>query len=151
MSLSPLGAEDWRSPCHIWRTVTLTTARSTATGSDCLPGTVPSALEETEDALVKLRAKQAWRDRLQDAVKSNQEAVRLSIETYPAGLTDFLSVIDAQHKPYASQDLSAHAARHQRLTRSPEAGHRRLNRDCTISSAQSDSQAAWIKPLCFAP
>lgn len=66
-----------------------------------------TALEETEDALVNYSQEQKRRERLEDAVKSNEEAVRLSSETYRAGLTDFLSVLDAERELYANEDLLA--------------------------------------------
>jgi len=66
-----------------------------------------TALEETEDALVKYSQEQKRRERLEDAVKSNEEAVQLSSETYRAGLTDFLSVLDAERELYANEDLLA--------------------------------------------
>jgi len=66
-----------------------------------------SAFEETEDALVDYSEEQKRRERLEDAVKSNEEAVQLSSETYRAGLTDFLSVLDAQRELYANEDLLA--------------------------------------------
>ena len=65
------------------------------------------ALEETEDAPVNYSQEQTRRDRLETAVKSNEEAVQLSSETYRAGLTDFLSVLDAQRELYANEDLLA--------------------------------------------
>ena len=69
--------------------------------------TVLSALEETENALVNYSEEQSRRERLENAVKSNEEAVRLSSELYKAGLTDFLSVLDAQRELYANEDLLA--------------------------------------------
>lgn len=66
-----------------------------------------TALEETEDALVNYSQEQKRRERLEDAVKSNEEAVQLSSETYRAGLTDFLSVLDAERELYANEDLLA--------------------------------------------
>lgn len=66
-----------------------------------------AALEETEDALVSYSQEQVRRERLETAVKSNEEAVQLSSETYRAGLTDFLSVLDAERELYANQDLLA--------------------------------------------
>ncbi len=70
-------------------------------------GTVLSALEETEDALVAYAREQSRRERLASAVASNDESVRLSSELYRAGLTDFLSVLDAQRELYANEDLLA--------------------------------------------
>jgi outer membrane protein, multidrug efflux system len=69
--------------------------------------TILVALEETEDALVNYAHEQARHERLETAVKSNEEAVELSSELYKAGLTDFLSVLDAERELYANQDLVA--------------------------------------------
>jgi len=69
--------------------------------------TILSALEETEDALISYSQEQSRRERLESAVKSNEEAVQLSSETYRAGLTDFLSVLDAERELYANEDLLA--------------------------------------------
>jgi NodT family efflux transporter outer membrane factor (OMF) lipoprotein len=66
-----------------------------------------AALEETEDALVNYSQEQARRERLESAVKSNEEAVQLSSETYRAGLTDFLTVLDAERELYSNEDLLA--------------------------------------------
>jgi NodT family efflux transporter outer membrane factor (OMF) lipoprotein len=68
---------------------------------------VLSALEETEDALVAYSEEQGRRQHLERAVKSNEESVHLSGELYKAGLTDFLSVLDAQRELYADEDLLA--------------------------------------------
>ncbi len=68
---------------------------------------VLSALEETENALVQYSDEQTRSERLEAAVKSNQEAVHLSSELYRAGLTDFLAVLDAQRELYANEDLLA--------------------------------------------
>jgi outer membrane protein TolC len=69
--------------------------------------TVLTALEETEDALVAYSEEQTRREHLESAVRSNQEAVHLSSELYKAGLTDFLSVLDAQRTLYEDEDLLA--------------------------------------------
>ena len=66
-----------------------------------------AALEETEDALVNYSQEQIWHERLESAVKSKEEAVQLSSETYRAGLTDLLSVLDAERELYANEDLLA--------------------------------------------
>lgn len=68
---------------------------------------VLSALEETEDALVNYSNEQSRRERLESAVEANEEAVKLSNVRYRAGLTDFLSVLDAQRELYANEDLLA--------------------------------------------
>jgi NodT family efflux transporter outer membrane factor (OMF) lipoprotein len=69
--------------------------------------TILTALEETENALVAYAEEQVRREHLETAVKSNEESVRLSSELYKAGLTDFLSVLDAQRELYADEDLLA--------------------------------------------
>ncbi len=68
---------------------------------------VLSALEETENALVAYAREQTRRERLESAVTSSKESVRLSSELYKAGLTDFLSVLDAQRELYANEDMLA--------------------------------------------
>ena len=68
---------------------------------------VLSALEETENALVNYSNEQSRRERLQSAVRANEEALKLSRERYRAGLTDFLAVLDAQRELYANEDLFA--------------------------------------------
>ena len=77
--------------------------------------TILSALEETEDALTSYSQEQSRRERLENAVKSNEEAVQLSSETYRAGLTDFLSVLDAERELYANEDLLAQSRATQAL------------------------------------
>jgi NodT family efflux transporter outer membrane factor (OMF) lipoprotein len=69
--------------------------------------TVLTALEETEDALVAYAQEQARRQHLESAVTDDQQSVQLSTDLYKAGLTDFLSVLDAQRTLYADQDLLA--------------------------------------------
>ena len=68
---------------------------------------VLSALEETENALVSYSNEQSRRERLESAVRANEEAVTLSNDRYRAGLTDFLSVLDAERELYANEDLLA--------------------------------------------
>ena len=76
---------------------------------------VLSALEETENALVNYSNEQLRRERLEIAVRGNEEAVKLSRERYQAGLTDFLAVLDAQRELYANEDLSAQSRTAQTL------------------------------------
>lgn len=76
---------------------------------------VLSALEETENALVNYSNEQSRRERLEDAVRANEEAVTLSSDRYRAGLTDFLSVLDAQRELYANEDLLAQSRTAQTL------------------------------------
>jgi multidrug efflux system outer membrane protein len=76
---------------------------------------VLSALEETENALVSYSNEQERRARLQRAVQANEEAVKLSNDRYRAGVTDFLSVLDAQRELYANEDLLAQSRTAQTL------------------------------------
>jgi NodT family efflux transporter outer membrane factor (OMF) lipoprotein len=66
--------------------------------------TILNALEEVENALVNYSEEQERRDRLNQAVEHSQLAVTLADEQYRAGLTDFLSVLDAQRELYANED-----------------------------------------------
>jgi outer membrane protein, multidrug efflux system len=65
---------------------------------------VLNALEEVENALVSYAQEQERRDRLNEAAQHSQLAVDLATEQYKAGLTDFLSVLDAQRELYADED-----------------------------------------------
>ena len=62
------------------------------------------ALEEVENALVNYSEEQERRDRLAESVEQSQLAVHLADEQYRAGLTDFLSVLEAQRDLYANED-----------------------------------------------
>ncbi len=66
--------------------------------------TILTALEEVENALVNYSQEQERRDRLNQAVEHSQLAVKLASEQYKAGLTDFLSVLEAQRDLYANED-----------------------------------------------
>jgi outer membrane protein, multidrug efflux system len=65
------------------------------------------ALEETENALVGFAREQDRRDRLDAQVKASQLALDLAAVQYRAGLTEFLTVLDAQRTLYVSQDQLA--------------------------------------------
>jgi outer membrane protein, multidrug efflux system len=65
---------------------------------------VLNALEEVQNALVNYSQEQERRDRLNEAARQSQLAVDLATEQYKAGLTDFLSVLDAQRELYADED-----------------------------------------------
>jgi outer membrane protein, multidrug efflux system len=66
--------------------------------------TILGALEEVENALVNYSEEQERRDRLAESVEQSQLAVHLADEQYRAGLTDFLSVLEAQRDLYANED-----------------------------------------------
>jgi outer membrane protein TolC len=62
------------------------------------------SLEDTENALTAYGREQERRERLQAAAQSSQEATRLADELYTRGLSDFLSVLDAQRQQLAIED-----------------------------------------------
>jgi multidrug efflux system outer membrane protein len=65
--------------------------------------TVLTALQDVEDALIAYVNEQQHHKALADAVASNKQAVQLSTLLYTEGITDFLSVLDAQRSLYATQ------------------------------------------------
>lgn len=66
--------------------------------------TVLNSLQEVEDALTAYSREQVRRQMLTDSVEANQRAVTLATQRYTAGLTDFLSVLDAERSLYAAED-----------------------------------------------
>ncbi|HEX2972823.1 MAG TPA: efflux transporter outer membrane subunit [Tepidisphaeraceae bacterium] len=65
--------------------------------------TILLALEEVEDSLVSYDKEQVRRQTLADGVKANRRAVELSNELYSKGLTDFLTVLEAERSLYAAE------------------------------------------------
>jgi len=68
---------------------------------------VLTAFQEVEDALVAFAQDQKRRDDLATATASNQRAADLALQLYVQGLTDFLSVLQAQLNLFTSQDALA--------------------------------------------
>jgi NodT family efflux transporter outer membrane factor (OMF) lipoprotein len=66
--------------------------------------TVLGALREVEDAIVALTTEQQRAKSLSDRVDSTAEAAQIAGDQYRQGLTDFLTVLDAQRSLYAAQD-----------------------------------------------
>ena len=66
--------------------------------------TVLTSLREVEDALVAFSEDQTRRQTLSSAVAANRRAVDLANQLYKQGLTDFLSVLQAQRDLFASED-----------------------------------------------
>ena len=66
--------------------------------------TVLNSLADVEDSLIAYGREQVRRRSLTDAVEANRRAVTLATQRYTAGLTDFLSVLDAERSLYAAQD-----------------------------------------------
>ncbi len=65
---------------------------------------VLTGLLEVQSVLVSYGAEQHRRLALVEAVRLNQEAVKLSSRRYDQGLTDFLAVLDAERALFGSQD-----------------------------------------------
>jgi outer membrane protein, multidrug efflux system len=66
-------------------------------------GIVLNALREVEDALVAYRTDRATRDKLAEAVRSGERSLFLARDAYTHGLSDFLTVLDAQRTLTASR------------------------------------------------
>jgi NodT family efflux transporter outer membrane factor (OMF) lipoprotein len=66
--------------------------------------TVLRSLEETENALVAYGHEKDRRQKLIAAVSASREATTLANELYTRGLSDFLSVLDAQRQQLAAED-----------------------------------------------
>ena len=64
-----------------------------------------------ESALIAYTKDQQRRSALAEAVRSNQQAVDLSMKLYTAGDAEFLNLLTAQRDLYASQDALAQADR----------------------------------------
>ena len=73
--------------------------------------TVLAALQEVEAALVGFAREQERRAALADAVTSNQRAFDLASIRYSHGVTDFLSVLDAERSLFVSQDAWVQSTR----------------------------------------
>jgi NodT family efflux transporter outer membrane factor (OMF) lipoprotein len=69
--------------------------------------TLLKAFEEVENALVAYGNEQERRDLLLSTVKADETAFDLANIQYKAGLTDFLTVLDAQRELYGNRDLLA--------------------------------------------
>ncbi len=69
--------------------------------------TVQSAIQEVRDALVAFTTERRRRASLSDAVAADADSVDLSSKLYAQGLTDFLTVLDAQRQLYQAQDQLA--------------------------------------------
>lgn len=72
---------------------------------------VLNSLREVEDALVTLSTEQAREQRLASAVQSNQRAVELARQLYQHGLSDFISVLQAERDLYESEDALVQSRR----------------------------------------
>src|SRR5262245_61170243 len=69
--------------------------------------TVLIALEETENALVDFGQEQSRQQFLETSAQASQKATELAHQRYEAGITDFLSVLDAERTLLEAQDRLA--------------------------------------------
>ena len=66
--------------------------------------TVLTALQQVDSAIAAYTHEQQHEKSLQAAVTASQQATKLALELYKAGLTDFLNVLQAQQSLYAAQN-----------------------------------------------
>jgi multidrug efflux system outer membrane protein len=69
--------------------------------------TILKALQEVEDALVNYASEKIRREQLADEARQDQRTLDLARQRYDHGLTDFLSVLDAERNLYSAQDALA--------------------------------------------
>jgi multidrug efflux system outer membrane protein len=69
--------------------------------------TVLTALKDVEDSLSSYQTEQLRRAALADAVTASRQAVELAKQQYDQGVTDFLTVLDAQRAEFATEDSLA--------------------------------------------
>jgi multidrug efflux system outer membrane protein len=72
---------------------------------------VLTALQDVENALIAYSKEQQRNKALEDTVVANRKAVDLSTQLYTQGQTEFLNVLDAQRRLYASQDAFVQSTR----------------------------------------
>ncbi len=68
------------------------------------------ALEESEGALVRYRKAQASKEHLELSATASAEAAVIARKLYESGLTDFLSVLDADRRRLEAEDALAQRA-----------------------------------------
>lgn len=66
--------------------------------------TILRSLEETENALIAYGRERIRRESLLSSVEASRQATTLANELYTRGLSDFLSVLDAQRQQLAAED-----------------------------------------------
>src|SRR4030095_15942228 len=74
------------------------------------------ALEETENALVDFQRRQPRRDLLRAAAQASEKASGLAKLRYQFGVSDFLTVLDAERTRLLAQDLLAESETRTALT-----------------------------------
>lgn len=66
--------------------------------------TVLTSLREVADSMIAFSQEQTRHQNLEGAVEANRKAVKLANDLYKQGLTDFLSVLQAQRDLFVSED-----------------------------------------------
>jgi NodT family efflux transporter outer membrane factor (OMF) lipoprotein len=82
-----------------------------AQAADKYQQTVLTALQEVEDSLTSYRTEQLRHQALADAVTAARLAVDLAKQQYDQGITDFLSVLEAQRDEFGTEDSLAQSDR----------------------------------------
>jgi outer membrane protein, multidrug efflux system len=75
--------------------------------ADVYQQTVLNALKDVEDSLTSYRTEQLRHQALVDAAAAAHEAVDLAKQQYDQGITDFITVLDAQREEFSAQDSVA--------------------------------------------
>lgn len=73
--------------------------------------TVLNALKDVEDSLVSYRSEQLRHQALTDAATAAHQAVDLARQQYNQGITDFITVLDAERDEFGTQDAVAQSDR----------------------------------------
>jgi len=73
--------------------------------------TVLNALKDVEDSLSSYRTEQLRHQALVDAATAAHQAVDLAKQQYDQGVTDFITVLDAQREEFSAQDAVAQSER----------------------------------------
>jgi NodT family efflux transporter outer membrane factor (OMF) lipoprotein len=114
--LGKSGAQTWNfGPRISWAALDLGRVLARIKGADAraeaslaiYERTVLIALEETESALVDFGREQSRQQFLETSAQASQKATDLAHQRYEAGITDFLSVLDAERTLLEAQDRLA--------------------------------------------
>ena len=114
--LGQSGADRWNfGPRITWAALDLGRVLARIKGADAraeaslaiYERTVLLALEETENALVDFGQEQSRQQFLDTSAQASQKATELAHQRYEAGITDFLSVLDAERTLLEAQDRLA--------------------------------------------
>jgi multidrug efflux system outer membrane protein len=79
--------------------------------SDNYQLTVLNALKDVEDALVSYRTEQQRHEQLAKAAAAAHQSVLLANQQYEQGITDFISVLDAERDEFGTEDSLAQSDR----------------------------------------